>query len=192
MTMLSAKGYSQADAHGFHRGRCQTRRIAARRPVVHHGLPDWLQFAAETRPGMERAAMRGYGQHILGAFRGAGGGRAPRSVGGSTLAVGWDALSARLALADTAERCLDVQYYIWKPDTAGRLLAERLLRAADRGVRVRVLLDDFGGSASDTALLALDGHTNIEVRLFQSHCQPLLPPDERAFRFPAGQPAHAQ
>src|SRR4051812_39513079 len=79
---------------------------------------------------------------------------------------GMDALSARLALADTAERSLDVQYYIWKPDSAGRLLAERLLRAANRGVKVRLLLDDVGGSASDSVLLALDGHTNIEVRLF--------------------------
>jgi len=79
---------------------------------------------------------------------------------------GLDALSARLALADTAERCLDVQYYIWRPDDAGRLLAERLVRAADRGVQVRLLLDDIGGSASDEVLLALDAHANIEVRLF--------------------------
>jgi len=82
------------------------------------------------------------------------------------LAYGRDALAARLALADTAERCLDVQYYIWKPDNSGRLLTERLLRAADRGVRVRMLLDDIGGSAPDAALLQLDSHTNIEVRLF--------------------------
>jgi putative cardiolipin synthase len=82
------------------------------------------------------------------------------------LTHGLDALSARLALADTAERSLDVQYYIWKPDSTGRLLAERLMRAADRGVQVRLLLDDVGGSSSDDVLLALDTHTNIEVRLF--------------------------
>jgi putative cardiolipin synthase len=82
------------------------------------------------------------------------------------LGQGRDALAARLALADTAERCLDAQYYIWKPDNSGRLLAERLLRAADRGVRVRMLLDDIGGSARDDVLLAMDSHTNIEVRLF--------------------------
>jgi putative cardiolipin synthase len=82
------------------------------------------------------------------------------------LAHGHDALAARLALTDTAERCLDVQYYIWKPDNSGRLLAERLLRAADRGVRVRLLLDDIGGSAPDDVLLQLDSHANIEVRLF--------------------------
>ena len=92
------------------------------------------------------------------------------------LAYGHDALSARLALVDTTERCLDLQYYIWKPDGAGRLLAERILRAADRGVRVRLLLDDFGGSASDAVLVALDTHTNIEVRLFN-------PIADRTFRW---------
>lgn len=88
------------------------------------------------------------------------------SSGIQLLPYGHDALSARLALIDTAERSLDLQYYIWKPDNTGQLLIERLLSAADRGVRVRLLLDDIGGSASDAALLALDTHTNIEVRLF--------------------------
>jgi putative cardiolipin synthase len=82
------------------------------------------------------------------------------------LAHGRDALASLLAVADTAERCLDAQYYIWKPDNSGRLLAERLLRAADRGVYVRLLLDDIGGSASDAVLQALDSHANIDVRLF--------------------------
>lgn len=82
------------------------------------------------------------------------------------LGQGRDALAARLAVADTAERSLDLQYYIWKPDNSGRLLADRLLRAADRGVHVRMLLDDIGGSASDEVLRTLDSHTNIEVRLF--------------------------
>jgi putative cardiolipin synthase len=90
----------------------------------------------------------------------------PGLSGVQLLPHGLDALSARLAVADTAERCLDVQYYIWRPDDAGRLLAERLVRAADRGVQVRLLLDDIGGSASDEVLLALDTHTNLEVRLF--------------------------
>jgi cardiolipin synthase C len=90
----------------------------------------------------------------------------PDMSGIQLLPYGLDALSARLALADTAERCLDVQYYIWKPDPAGWLLLDHLLQAADRGVRVRLLLDDFGGSATDKVLLALDSHTNVEVRLF--------------------------
>jgi putative cardiolipin synthase len=79
---------------------------------------------------------------------------------------GLDALAARLILADAAERTLDVQYYIWKQDMVGRVLLERLLRAADRGVKVRMLLDDFGTVPSDAVLLAIDSHPNIEVRMF--------------------------
>jgi putative cardiolipin synthase len=89
----------------------------------------------------------------------------PGSSGIELVRYGLDALSVRLALADTAERTLDLQYFIWLPDNAGRLLAERVLSAADRGVRVRILLDDIGGTASDEVLLALDSHTNIEVRI---------------------------
>jgi len=82
------------------------------------------------------------------------------------LSRGTDSFAALMALADAAERSLDVQYYIWHGDDSGKRLAERLLAAADRGVRVRVLLDDFGSSAKDESLLALDSHPNIEVRLF--------------------------
>lgn len=90
----------------------------------------------------------------------------PGDTGIELLRYGMDAFSARLALADSAERTLDIQYYMWKPDAAGWLLAERLINAADRGVHVRLLLDDIGGSTSDSVLLALDSHTNIEVRIF--------------------------
>jgi putative cardiolipin synthase len=77
-----------------------------------------------------------------------------------------DALAARLALADAAETSLDVQYFIWSKDSVGRALIERMLRAADRGVRVRLLLDDLGTVPSDEVLLALDSHPNVEVRMF--------------------------
>src|SRR5581483_1039395 len=90
----------------------------------------------------------------------------PGSSGVALLRYGFDALSARLALIDTAERTLDLQYYVWLPDAAGQLLAEQVLRAADRGVRVRILLDDIGGTASDNALLTLSAHSNVEVRIF--------------------------
>jgi putative cardiolipin synthase len=79
---------------------------------------------------------------------------------------GVDAFAARLVLAATAERSLDVQYYIWHRDTTGQLLAHALLQAADRGVRVRVLLDDIGTAPEDDNLLALDAHPGIQVRLF--------------------------
>lgn len=82
------------------------------------------------------------------------------------LARGVDALSARLQLIDTAQTSLDLQYYIYSGDVTGGLIADRLLAAADRGVRVRILLDDIGNSMSDRAVGTLDRHTNIEVRLF--------------------------
>jgi putative cardiolipin synthase len=79
---------------------------------------------------------------------------------------GLDAFVARLALAEVAERSLDVQYYIWHDDTTGRLLTAALLRAADRGVRVRVIIDDIGTAPDDERMLLLEAHPNIEVRLF--------------------------
>ena len=71
---------------------------------------------------------------------------------------GMDAFAARMVLAAAAERALDVQYYIWHPDDAGKLLANQLIQAADRGVNVRLLLDDIGANASDAHVLALDSH----------------------------------
>lgn len=77
-----------------------------------------------------------------------------------------DAFAARVLLARAAERSLDVQYYIWHKDRSGTLLFEALRDAADRGVRVRLLLDDNNTSGLDTTLVALDAHANIEIRLF--------------------------
>jgi cardiolipin synthase C len=73
--------------------------------------------------------------------------------------------AARVLLVRTAERTLDVQYYIWRDDVTGHALLDELRQAARRGVRVRLLLDDNGHSM-DATLLALDAHPNIEVRLF--------------------------
>jgi cardiolipin synthase C len=79
---------------------------------------------------------------------------------------GMDALIARVLLSETAERSLDLQYYIWHDDLTGREMAASVLRAADRGVRVRLLIDDLGTNANDQLLLALASHPHIEVRLF--------------------------
>jgi putative cardiolipin synthase len=81
-------------------------------------------------------------------------------------ARGPDAFLARLALVAAAERSLDAQYYIWHGDTTGRLLISAVVRAADRGVRVRLLIDDVGSAPKDENLLMLDTHPNVEVRLF--------------------------
>ena len=77
-----------------------------------------------------------------------------------------DAFAARALLARAAERTLDVRYYIWRNDTSGTLLLEALRAAADRGARVRLLLDDNNTSGLDPLLAALNSRPNIEVRLF--------------------------
>ena len=82
------------------------------------------------------------------------------------LVNGQQALAARLALIERAERGLDVQYYIWRADDSGHLLATALWQAAARGVRVRILLDDWGSRPTDAELGLLASHPNIEVRLF--------------------------
>jgi putative cardiolipin synthase len=90
----------------------------------------------------------------------------PNKAGVVALANGRDAFAARALLAAAAERSLDLQYYIWEDDISGTLLYEALHRAADRGVRVRLLLDDNRTVGRDALLAALDAHPNIEVRLF--------------------------
>ncbi len=90
----------------------------------------------------------------------------PGKSGVFALSDGRDAFAARVLLADASERSLDIQYYIWNGDKTGTLLFEALRRAADRGVRVRLLLDDNSTAGLDTILAALDAHPNIEVRLF--------------------------
>lgn len=82
------------------------------------------------------------------------------------LADARDAFAARARLAQVAERTLDVQYYIWEKDMTGTLLFEAVRAAADRGVRVRMLLDDNRTPGLDPIIAALDAHPNIEVRLF--------------------------
>ncbi|RZV34593.1 MAG: phospholipase D family protein [Chromatiales bacterium] len=79
---------------------------------------------------------------------------------------GIDALSARLLLAERAERTIDTQYYLVKTDTTSLAFIEALLRAADRGVRVRLLLDDVFTKGYDAGMAGLDSHPNFEVRVF--------------------------
>ncbi len=90
----------------------------------------------------------------------------PGQSGIYTLADPQDAFAARALLARVADRTLDVQYYIWRGDVTGTLLISELHAAADRGVRVRLLLDDNGTSGLDDELSRLASHPLIEVRLF--------------------------
>jgi putative cardiolipin synthase len=90
----------------------------------------------------------------------------PGLSGVHLLSDGVDAFAARLLLARAAERTLDLQYYIWHGDRTGTLMLEAAHEAAQRGVRVRLLLDDNGITGLDHILSALNDHPNIEVRLF--------------------------
>jgi len=79
---------------------------------------------------------------------------------------GIDALAARLLLAQRAEKSIDAQYYLIKNDIVGRVFFLSLLRAADRGVRVRLLLDDMFTKGYDIGLAALYSHPNFDIRIF--------------------------
>jgi putative cardiolipin synthase len=82
------------------------------------------------------------------------------------LSVGIDGFLLRAQLINSAERSLDLQYYIFRADKTGDLLAELLLKAADRGVRVRLLVDDGDTEEGEERLALLAAHPGIEVRIF--------------------------
>ena len=82
------------------------------------------------------------------------------------LVDGIEALSTRLLLAERAEVSIDTQYYLVKTDVSSTAFIDALLRAADRGVRVRLLIDDVFTKGYDAGMAALDSHPNFEVRVF--------------------------
>ena len=90
----------------------------------------------------------------------------PGLSGFSLLDHGREAFIVRLALCDLAERSLDMQYYVWDGDTTGRIIIDRVMKAAARGVKVRLLIDDPYYKANDPVIAALDAHANVEIRLF--------------------------
>jgi cardiolipin synthase C len=118
----------------------------------------WEATAAAARPaGPTRLESR---------LADAGAGRPEGESGLLLLSSGEDALLARVMLANLAERSLDLQTYIWEFDVTGRLLLARLLAAADRGVSVRLLLDDLAVHGHEAEWTALDLHPRVEVRAF--------------------------
>ncbi|ENU62623.1 MULTISPECIES: phospholipase D family protein [Acinetobacter] len=82
---------------------------------------------------------------------------------------GFMSMAARLHLINKAKYHLDLQYYIWKDDYIGNMILSQLLKAADRGVKVRVQIDDQNGTQLDDKLLALSQHPNFEVRIFNPY-----------------------
>ena len=119
--------------------------------------------------------------------------RHPGLTGVEPIGDGRVALGMRLALLRAATRSIDIQTFIWRDDHSGILLFEEIVRAAERGVRVRLLLDDVNtaGPRSDSSPL-LDAQPNIEVRLYN----PFTSRGSRGLGFlgdfARAQPAHAQ
>ena len=90
----------------------------------------------------------------------------PGKSGVFLLRRGRDAFAARALLARMSEKSLDIQYYMYHQDTVGGLLTYEVLNAADRGVRVRMLIDDIYGNKDEDTWVGLDAHENIEVRMW--------------------------
>ena len=90
----------------------------------------------------------------------------PEQSGFLLLTRNKEALKWRLALIDHAVSSIDAQYFIWENDQAGRLLFDRLLQAAERGVRVRLLVDDLLFAPTDSAIAAICMHPNFDIRIF--------------------------
>lgn len=90
----------------------------------------------------------------------------PNLSGAYVLNKGAIALMTRAWLSDNAAHTIDVQYFIWSNDNIGILASEALLRAADRGVKVRVIVDDLLVDAPDKTILALAKHPNIDIRIY--------------------------
>ncbi|MBI5381229.1 MAG: phospholipase D family protein [Opitutae bacterium] len=122
--------------------------------TVNHSVP------RRTSYGLEALENTRFGQIYAGAQQ-----RNPGRSGFRLLEYGPEALMARAAIVEGAQRTLDIQYYIYDPGKIGQFLTQRILAAADRGVRVRLLLDD-NNQGDDRPLIVLASHPNIEVRVF--------------------------
>lgn len=128
---------------------CATYRLDAPRPVS-YAIPANAGTAIGTALAPELAAH-------------------PGQSGFALLQYGALAFLSRAALADLAERSLDVQYYIYEADESGVVLADRLIAAAQRGVRVRLLVDDNNLVRSEDRLATLAGQPNLEIRVFNPY-----------------------
>lgn len=130
-------------------------------------LSKWFKLPARVaEPSFKLSAEQAEQTHIARALRPLLAEQAEHLSGIYPLDDADEAFAARMLMARHAERSLDVQYYIWQADMTGLMLLEELHAAADRGVQVRLLLDDNNSAALEPYLWAMDAHPNIEVRLF--------------------------
>ena len=118
--------------------------------------PKAVSFAQEPQPGNQLDALS---RELLA-------GHPEEESGFLMLSNNAEALRWRLLLADMAEETLDMQYYLWNRDASANLLLDHVIRAADRGVRIRLLVDDITLMGRDRGIAALSRHPQIEIRLF--------------------------
>ncbi|HYP85224.1 phospholipase D family protein [Variovorax sp.] len=145
---------------------CIARRLAASALVLAASL---LSACSSLPPLPERPAVHALPfseQTPLGSATAAQARPHPGKTGVVAISDGHVAIAVRLALVRAAARSIDIQTYIWHADAAGTLLYDEVLRAADRGVRVRILLDDANTTGLDPTLALLDAHPDVEVRLY--------------------------
>ena len=108
----------------------------------------------------------------------------PKLTGLHLLPDGLDAFAMRLAMVRQAQRSIDARYYIWEGDLSGRMLLAEIVAAADRGVRVRLLIDDNPTAGLDPMWAGVDAHPNIAVRLFNPLTIRAIRPANYLFDFP--------
>src|SRR3984957_16391621 len=125
------------------------------------GLPPGADFPKPTSVALAHPEETRLGQQFAGALHEHAGLSAFRVIN-----VGVDGFRLRMQMIDAAQRTLDLQYFIFRGDETGRMLTDSLERAADRGVRIRVLVDDGDTVAGDEQILRLLGRPSVEVRIF--------------------------
>jgi putative cardiolipin synthase len=146
-------------------------------------LPPGTEFPRIESSALEHPGETRLGQTFEAAARQHGG-----KSGFRLQPVGIDGFLARMQMTEAAERTIDVQYFIFQEDDTGKLLTDAILRAADRGVRVRVLLDDVDVSGRDRQIITLGGHPRIEIRLFNPFAYRGSNPLLRAIEFALDSP----
>ncbi|WP_369742797.1 phospholipase D family protein [Pseudidiomarina sp. PP-1MA] len=143
------------------------------------GLPDLTQREASYAFNLAQTQHSRLGQRILPVLEEHLATSSPQQSAVVMLADAEQALATRLLLTAQADVSLDLQYYIWRNDSSGQQLLEAIYAAAERGVRVRLLMDDLHSRDADVWFAYLNQHPNIQVRLFN----PFIPRFSRALGF---------
>jgi putative cardiolipin synthase len=125
------------------------------------GLPPGARFPKTSSVALAHPEETRLGRHFASAAHEHGEFSAFRVI-----SVGVDGFRARMQMIDAAQRTLDLQYYIFRGDETGRMLTDRLRHAADRGVRIRLLVDDGDTIAGDEQVLRLAALPSVELRIF--------------------------